>query len=108
VVVSYHALIHTKDGDVLDILGTIPGIISAEQEYLRTELHQVVRDTYAEQRAKVKNEKHGRILDTWQASHFEMNTIEIASSVGVSQSYVSQVLNNFKYSMRKRLEVYVG
>jgi hypothetical protein len=91
----------------LEMIGAIPGPHDVELEYLRKEFRSVVRNVFMEQYARVTNPKHKRIIDTWQASHFEATTCDIAARVGVSQSYVSQVLNNFKYSLRKGLEAYL-
>ena len=103
-VISYHAT-HGEDDD-LELLGLLSGVGDVEEAFLRQEQQQMVRKVYDEAYARVTNVKHLRILDVWQDSYYEATTSEIARRVGVSQSYVSQVLNNFKYSMRKRLEVY--
>jgi RNA polymerase sigma factor (sigma-70 family) len=107
VVVSYHAMIKDGEDGGIELVGLLACGHDVEQEYLQEELFQVVRAIFVEQLSQVTNEKHRNIICTWRASHFEMTTSDIAKNVGVSQSYVSQVLNNFKYSMRKRLEVYI-
>lgn len=103
-VISYHAT-HEENG--LELLGVIPGVGCVEDGYLKDELHTEVRNAFNELHARVTNPKHVAILSAWLASDFEATTKDIAAEVGVSQSYVSQVLNNFKYSMRKRMEAYV-
>jgi RNA polymerase sigma factor (sigma-70 family) len=48
---------------------------------------------------------HKRIVYLWLKSSFEISTIDVAKEVGVSQSYASQVLTNFRFSLKKEIGV---
>jgi len=105
-VVSYHALQRVSEDGAVELLDKLACDQDTEGDYLHAELCVAVANVFAEQYEAISNEKHKLILNAWKESHFEATTIEIAKVVGVSQSYVSQVLNKFKHSMKQRMEVY--
>lgn len=103
--VSYYSLSYNSDGDSTELLSHLACVQDTEADYLREETCKEIRKLFKQEFDKVTNQKHKKILAAWDESNFTISTSDIARMVGVSQSYVSQVLNNFKYSMRKRLEV---
>lgn len=50
-----------------------------------------------------KNPVHKNILQLWIDSGFERTHTSIAESIGCTQTYVSQVIKKFKYSLRRKL-----
>ena len=82
----------------------IPSDVDIERDYIRKELCKAAMETFEALYSKLTNETHKVILAAWKDSEFTAQTKEIAKSIGVSQSYVSQVINNFKHSLKKKLE----
>lgn len=102
--ISYHNIVHTDNDEEHEFVDIIPVGIDIEQEYIKKEVGRIALATFDEQYDKLTNDKHKTILSLWRDSEFSMTTTEIASQVKVSQSYVSQVINNFKFTLRKKLE----
>lgn len=102
--ISYNNIAYTDGDEEHEYVDTLALNTDVEQEYIRKESGQTAIKVFSEEYAKLTNEKHKQILYLWRASDFEATTKEIAVSIGVSQSYVSQVINNFKFKLRKRLE----
>lgn len=103
-VISYNNVAYEDDSiehEFVDMLSTGE---SVEDAYLHTELCRLARDTFNELYDTLTNDVHKTILKLWDESDFTMTTVEISKQVNVSQSYVSQVINNFKFRMKKKLE----
>lgn len=103
--ISYNNLIE-EDGsnekhEYLERLSTDEDI---EADYINREIGKYAMSMFDTLYAKLTNEKHQVILRKWKESEFTAQTKDIAKEVGVSQSYVSQVINNFKFNLRKKLE----
>jgi RNA polymerase sigma factor (sigma-70 family) len=78
--------------------------IDTEENCIYKENNKVIRDTFNKQYNLLKSDRHKSIIKTWFELDFVGTTTEIAKKVGVSQSYVSQVINNFKFILRKELK----
>lgn len=99
--VSYHNTADDNGNEYIDILSTS---VDVEQELINKELYRTVSEVFNIQYEKLANEKHKAIIGLWRDSEFNAQTKDIAKQVGVSQSYVSQIINNFKYILKKKLE----
>lgn len=99
--ISYNNVIDEDGQEFVDMLSTGESI---EGNYVRSELYAYARKSFNELYDTLTNEKHKRILSFWNASDFKATTVEISKHVGVSQSYVSQVINNFKAKLKNKLE----
>lgn len=102
-VVSYNVTVDSTGDEYLDLL---PGENDSEETYLKKELYQHIRAAFNKHYDKLANGKQRDILTEWKKSDFTSPTVEIAKKLGMSQSYVSQVINRFKYVLRKELEDY--
>lgn len=104
--VSYNEVVFTDDQEDHELLEYLALSVDIEEEYMHKELCEAAMEAFINEYDKLTNEKHKAILDVWRKSEFVASTKEIGSQVGVSQSYVSQVINNFKFRLKKKLEVY--
>ena len=104
VTISYNNVAFTDDSEEHEFVDLLASDADVESDYIRGELLKHTRDVFNEVYASLTNEKHVAIIKLWDESDFTMSTTEISSQVNVSQSYVSQVINNFKFKMRKKLE----
>lgn len=104
-VISYNNLANfSNSSDEHEYLDTLASEVDIEKDYIRKELGKMALDTFDELYVNVTNEKHKTILSRWKESDFAATTTYIAKQVNVSQSYVSQVINNFKFKMKRKLE----
>lgn len=100
--ISYNIPIDDENNsELIDLISSHDNI---EEEYIRKEMSRTAMHTFNTMYDKLTNEKHKQILRIWKESDFSCKYTEIASIANVSQSYVSQVINNFKYTLRKKLE----
>ena len=105
-VVSYNNIAYSEDGtdhEFVDFLSTSSDV---EQDFMKNELHRIVREEFQKQYDTLTNEKHKVIVSLWHDSEYEASMVSIAKQAGVSQPYVSQVINSFKFNLKKRLEEY--
>lgn len=102
--VSYNNVAYTDDSEEHEFIELIPAGNSIEEALIRREKNRLVREVFNKMYDKLTNEKHKAILAAWRDSEFIAQTKDIAVIVGVSQSYVSYVINNFKHSLKKELE----
>lgn len=105
-IISYNNIAYSEDGtdhEFVDFLSTPSDV---EQDFMRKELHRIVREEFQKQYDMLTNEKHKVIITLWHNSDFEASMVSIAKQAGVSQPYVSQVINSFKFNLRKKLEEY--
>ena len=105
-VLSYNNITYNADGQPHEFLELLSDNIDVEEEFVKQELLQKVCDAYQITYDKLTNEKHKAIISTWHDADYCISNKEIADIVGVSQPYVNQVINTFKHSLRKKLEVY--
>lgn len=103
-VISYNNVAYTEDGTDHEFVDFISAPSDVEQDYMNKELHRLVREEFQKQYDMLTNEKHKSIISLWRDSEYEASMVSIAKQVGVSQPYVSQVINSFKFNLRKRLE----
>ena len=103
-VISYNNIAYSEDGTDHEFVDFFQTPTNVEEDYMRQELHKDVRCEVQNMYDTLTNEKHKAILSLWRDSEYEASTVEIAKLAGVSQPYVSQVINNFKFNLRKRLE----
>lgn len=103
-VISYNNIAYSEDGTEHEFVDFISAYSDVEQDFMRKELHRVVREEFHKQYDMLTNEKHKAIITLWRNSDFEASMVSIAKQAGVSQPYVSQVINSFKFNLRKRLE----
>lgn len=99
--VSYHNIVDDDGNEYVDTIATDTDI---ERDYVNREVGNIALKEFYTQYDKLANEKHKAILRLWRESEFSAQTTDIAKQTGVSQSYVSQVINNFKYNLKKKLE----
>lgn len=102
--ISYNNVAYTDESEEHEFVDMMTSEDSIEDNYIHNELCTYAMETFDRMHSKLTNEKHKIILTAWKASEFKAQTKEIAKEVGVSQSYVSQVINNFKFTLRKELE----
>lgn len=105
-VISYNSTIRYADGQTHELLDTIESDVDLIDDYCKNELHEYTRQCFAEELQRLSSKKQIAIISSWQKSEFMATTTTLANEAGVSQSYVSQTLNNFKSKMRMRLEKY--
>lgn len=105
-VISYNNVAYSEDGTDHEFVDFFEAPTSVEEDYIRAERNQLVRQAVKAQYDKLTNEKHKAIILLWCRSGYSMSSVTIAKEIGVSQSYVSQVISNFKFKLKKRLEEY--
>jgi DNA-directed RNA polymerase specialized sigma subunit len=103
-VISYNNIAYNDETEEHEFVDTIPADTDIEKEYISKEIGKMSLRIFDEQYNTLTNEKHKAILKEWRDSDFCALTTDIAKHVGVSQSYVSQVINNFKHCLKKKLE----
>ena len=100
--VSYNNYMDKNEEDeFLELLTTGE---SVEDLYLHKEVCRCAVEAFNKLYDRLTNDRHKVILKNWMESDFSATTTEIAKCVGVSQSYVSQVINKYKYILKKELE----
>lgn len=105
-VISYNNVAFSDDGTDHEFVDFFEAPSNAEDSYMRAELCRLVREAYQKQYDMLTNEKHKSIIALWHESGYTKSTVAIAKELSVSQAYVSQVINGFKFKLKKRLEEY--
>lgn len=105
-VISYNNVAYSEDGTDHEFVDFISTSSDIEQDFMKKELHRIVREEFQKQYDMLTNEKHKTIISLWRNSEYEASMVSIAKQADVSQPYVSQVINSFKFNLRKRLEKY--
>ena len=103
-VISYNNVAYSEDGTEHEFVDCLSTSADVEQDFMKKELYRIVREEFQKQYDMLTNEKHKAILSLWRNSEYTASMVSIAKQVGVSQPYVSQVINSFKFNLRKRLE----
>ena len=105
-IISYNNIAYSEDGTDHEFVDFLPTPSDVEQDFMKKELHRIVREEFQKQYDALTNKKHQVILSLWRDSEYEASMVSIAKQAGVSQPYVSQVINSFKFNLRKKLEEY--
>ena len=103
-IISYNSIVQNGESEESDYIDLLSSSSVIEADYIKADMLKQVRTIFDTKVSLLQNDKHKMILKCWSESGFEAQTKDIAIQVGVSQSYVSQVINNFKYTMKKELE----
>ena len=103
--VSCNAKLGDDEHELIDLIAAID---TTDEDSAYEELCTNVVILYNELLEDVHNEKHRTILEIWRTAGFNCSATYIASKVGVSQSYVSQVLNVFKHNVKIEMESRYG
>lgn len=103
-IVSYNNIAYSEDGTDHEFVDFLPTPSDVEQDFMKKELHRIVREEFQKQYDALTNKKHQVIISLWRDSEYEASMVSIAKQAGVSQPYVSQVINSFKFNLRKKLE----
>ncbi len=102
--ISYNNMAYSDSSEEHEFVELLSTGEDIEEDYVKTELHAQVRKVFNELYEGLTKDTHKTIVRLWNESDFQATTVEIAKLAGVSQSYVSQVLNSFKFKLRKKLE----
>ena len=105
-VISYNNVAYSEDGTDHEFVDFFSASADVEKDYMREELQKLVRAEVQKLYDGLTNEKHKAILSLWRNTGYVASTKEIAKEVGVSQPYVSQIINSFKHKLKQRLEAY--
>ena len=100
--ISYE--VNTVDNCVL--LGLLTTGETTEDVIVRRELVERTKEAIKKVVDKTTNDKQREIIRVYIDNDYEVTTQGIARDVGVSQSYVSQVLGTFRHKVKKEMEVY--
>ena len=103
-IVSYNNIAYSEDGTDHEFVDFLPTPSDVEQDFMKKELHRIVREEFQKQYDALTNKKHQVIISLWRDSEYEASMVSIAKQAGVSQPYVSQVINSFKFNLKKKLE----
>ena len=103
-VVSYYATISTPDGDGYEYLELLESGHNVEGDFIHKERVRHLAMCYRELLEGITNEKQCNIIVAWANSGFEDTASSIAKRTGLSQSYVSQTITNFKFELKKLME----
>ena len=103
-VISYNNIAYSDDNGDHEFCEMIQTETSIEAEYVHNELCRLAMKAFYEVYERLTNDKHKEIIRHWQESEFKAQTVEVAKLANVSQSYASQVINNFKHRLKKKLE----
>lgn len=52
---------------------------------------------------ELKNPLHKNIIESWATSNFEKQHTKIASELGCSQTYVTQIIKKFRHQLKKKM-----
>lgn len=102
--ISYNSIAYSDDNEDHEFVELLSSGETIEEAYIRKELGKYAIEAFNKLYDTLANDKHKAILKAWKDSDFTAQTKEIGKLVGVSQSYASQIINNFKFKLRKELE----
>ena len=103
-VISYNNIVGTDEDGDKEYVSLLSNGTNIEDDYIRKEKCKAIQVIVQELYDNLTNEKHKVILAKWRDSCYTATTKDLAKEVGVSQPYVSQVINILKFKLRKRLE----
>jgi len=102
-VVSYNAIKSLDENDV-ECLGILASDYNLEEEVIRTEQIRKINLALQQTKDALTNKTHLAIFNAWDETDFMGTITEIAKKVGVTQSYVSQILNKIRHMLRIKME----
>lgn len=105
-VISYNNIAYTEDDVQHEFVDFLSNSANVEDTCINNETYAYLRKQVNDLLDSLTNDTHKRILEAWRKSEYAASTVEIATAVGVSQPYASQVLNNIKFALRKKMEEY--
>lgn len=103
-VVSYNNIAFSDDGTEHEFVDFISADTDLASDFMHRELLVLLVQEFNNLYDELTNDKHKSIVSLWRDSEYEASMVSIAKEVGVSQPYVSQVINSFKFNLRKRME----
>lgn len=103
-VVSYNAIMKLPNGEEHEYLELLESDHNVEGDFMHKERIRHLVKYYRELLGGITNEKQRKIIIAWTRSGFEGTASSIAKRTGLSQSYVSQTITNFKFELRKLME----
>ena len=103
-VVSYNAIIKLSNGEKHEYLELLESDHNVEGDFMHKERIRYLVKYYRELLEGITNEKQRKIIIAWTKSGFEGTASSIAKRTGLSQSYVSQTITNFKFELKKLME----
>ena len=104
--VSYNNIAYNDDGENHEFLELFSSIVDVEQDIMKVELYRKLNEVYQLTYDRLTNPKHQAIAKAWRDADYDISNKDIAKIVGVSQPYVNQVINTFKFNIKKRMEAY--
>lgn len=107
-IISYNSSRIYPDGEEYEVLDTLSVKDDILDDYCKDEMLKYVRRCFEEELEKIRSDKQRKILQVWAESDFAYTGQQISDIIGVSQSYVSQTLNNFRYRIKQRIEEYTN
>lgn len=88
----------------LVLLDTLHSTLSADGQIVEESSISYIKETVAICLSTVTNTTKKSILELWIKSEFLMSHTDIAEALNYSQSYVSQVIRNFRKELKQKLE----
>lgn len=104
-VISYNTVAYSDEVGDHEHEEFITNGITTEDEVLNALSYNELVDIIDQAVKSISNTKQRSIIAMYVNSDYTLSSKELASIIGVSQSYASQVLNIFKGDLRKRMEV---
>ena len=103
-IVSYEEPLFEDGPRAVDVL---VGTEDLESSYIRKERVLLVRSAFNKAYNALKPGTRKEIIRLWYESDFEAKQIDIAAELGITQSYVGQVIKTFQHKLKKELEDYL-
>lgn len=94
-----------EDGNLF-LLDILESSDTSDGHYLSNETVKIIDKAVTDTCHKWHNNTHKDIILTWRESGYTMLQSDIAETLGITQTYVSQVINKFRKELKKKLEVY--
>jgi len=104
--VYYNAVAYADDNGDHEHLEFIPDSKRTDDSIMSEELMEILHKSI-EKVLSTTTGKSRLIVDTWLDSDMQLQTIEIAKMLNISQCYVSQSLATFKHRLKLRMEDYI-
>lgn len=105
-VISYNTVAYTDDRTEHEFIDLLESPVDIEENVEKQETILLVQQAYKTVYDRLTNENHKKVISLWHDEDYNMPAIALASACGVSQSYVSQIINKFKFALKKELEAH--
>lgn len=102
-VISYNRIACVDEHGAHEFFEFMPSDTDIEGDYVHKEMCRLAMEAFDELYEKLTTQSHKDILKAWKDSEFTSTTQQISKDVGVSQSYVSRTINEFKAKLKKKL-----